>query len=262
MVMQKMTIFLSYLFATSFIYSGTLFHTLVQTPYGLKEIQDLNIGDEVISADRDFVKHAKSILTITDSNIECHIEITMDNDAVLKVSPDQKLFIPYKWIQADQLSLGDVLLKSDATFVRIKAICIKNESSTLRFITVADYENFFASTNGVLIHNDPIAGAIGYWVTKTLCYGTAVAAVGTIVVASGGTAGAAVGAITAATTAGAPIGATIVGGAIAGAGLAQEAVLITTAVTSSAGSLAGTVAAVETASTLVGSALTLCLFLP
>lgn len=44
MVMQKRTIFLSYLFATSFIYSGTLFHTLVQTPDGLKEIQDLSIG--------------------------------------------------------------------------------------------------------------------------------------------------------------------------------------------------------------------------
>src|SRR5437868_161338 len=102
------------------MHAGILLNTLVQTPDGLKEIAELNIGDKVISADPDFVQYPKSILTIDGKEVNSYIEITMDNDVVMQVSPDQRLFIPYKWIQADQLSLGDILLKQDTTFIRIK----------------------------------------------------------------------------------------------------------------------------------------------
>jgi hypothetical protein len=82
----------------------------------------------------------------------------------------------------------------------------------------------------------PIAAAIGYWATKALCYGVAVAGASTIVVATGGVAGAVTGVIAAATT-----------GASAGAGLAGDTALATTAVTSTMG-IAEAVAAVESAS--------------
>lgn len=108
----------------------------------------------------------------------------------------------------------------------------------------------------------PISGAIAYWVVKSLCYGTAVAAAGTVVVATGGAAGAAVGAVAAASTLGAGAGATVVGGAIAGAGLAGEAMTATTAVAACAGGIAGAVAAVESASMAAWAAATLCPFLP
>ncbi len=111
-----------------------------------------------------------------------------------------------------------------------------------------------------LVHNGPIAGAIGYWVTKTLCYGTGVAALATVTTSDA--ARAAVGALTAAAATGATAGAAIAGGAIAGAGLASEAAIATAAVASTAGGIAGTVAAIETASTGVWAALTLCPFLP
>ncbi|MBP9764768.1 hypothetical protein KBD08_00345 [Candidatus Babeliales bacterium] len=262
--MKQSITFSSFLLAASFMHAGILSDTLVQTPDGLKAIQELSIGDKVIALDQDFLQCPKSILTVEEKEIDSCVEITMDDDVVIRVSPDQRLFIPYKWIQANQLSLGDMLLKNDTTFIRIKSICVKQEYVTLRFITVEDYANFLASNNSILIHNGPISGAIGYWFTKTLCYGTAVAAAGTIVVTTGGVAGAAVGAATAAGTAaaGASTGAAIVAGAISGAGLASEAAVATAAVASTAGGLAGTVAAVETASTFVGTALTLCPFLP
>ena len=108
----------------------------------------------------------------------------------------------------------------------------------------------------------PVTGAIAYWVVKTLCYGTAVAAASTVVVATGGAAGAAVGALGAAATLGAGAGATVVGGAIAGAGLAGEAVTATAAVVSGAGGIAAAAAAVESASMAALVAGTLCPFLP
>ncbi len=108
----------------------------------------------------------------------------------------------------------------------------------------------------------PISGAIAYWFTKTLCYGTAVAATGTIVVATGGLAGGVVGGTIAATTASVSTGVTVVAGTIAGAGLTTEAALATTAVVTSAGSITGAIAAVETASAAVGAIFTAIPFLP
>jgi len=126
----------------------------------------------------------------------------------------------------------------------------------------------------------PILGTIAYWVTKSLCYGTAVAAVGTVTVATGGALGAAVGGAAAVggtvvtgtaitttaigTTAGVitggavtatavTTGAGVVGGAIAGAGLGGQAALVTAGAVTSAGGIAGTIAAVEGLSVAVGT---------
>lgn len=107
----------------------------------------------------------------------------------------------------------------------------------------------------------PIAGAIAYWATKTLCYGTAVAAAGTAVVATGGAAGAVMGSVVAATTGGASVGATVVGGAIAGAGLATEAATVTTAVLATSG-VGGAIAVVESASLGMWGIFTAIPFLP
>ena len=142
---------------------------------------------------------------------------------------------------------------------------------------------FSLKANGRVKGGGPVLGTIAYWVTKTVCYGTAVAAVGTVTVATGGALGAAVGVGTAATTvgigstvvattaattiattagvvtgtaaAGASIatGAGLVGAGIAGAGLAGEAAVVTAGVVSTAGSVGATIAGVEALSVAVGS---------
>jgi hypothetical protein len=108
----------------------------------------------------------------------------------------------------------------------------------------------------------PLSGSIAYWFTKSLCYGTAAAAAGGAVIASGGLAGAGMGmAITGATMSAAP-GAALVAGAIAGT---QGGVAIATGVTAgvlSGGSVATTVAMVETASIGIGAFFTAIPFLP
>lgn len=183
--MTKHSMFFSYLLATSCINAGVLFNTLVQTPDGLKKIQELSPGDQVLSADKDFLQSPKSIITTKDKEIESYVEITMDNDVIIQVSSDQRFFIPYKWVQANQLSLGDVLLKKDATLVRIKSICVKQEPVMLRFITVEDNENFFASNNSILIHNGPFTGMCLAWVVRAAMYTPAVVAGAGAIVTTG-----------------------------------------------------------------------------
>ena len=123
---------------------------------------------------------------------------------------------------------------------------------------------FALKAYGRLNGGGPVAGAVAYWVTKSLCYGTAIAASSTAVVLTGGIA---VGAITTVgavvATGGAGLGAVAVSGAIGSvAGGAASAVTATAATVTAAGGFAGAVAAVETASMGVSALFTLCPFLP
>ncbi len=110
----------------------------------------------------------------------------------------------------------------------------------------------------------PIAGAIAYWITKSLCYGTAVAAAGTAVVATGGVVGAIGGGLAAGATLGASAGATVVGGVIAGSGVAatQAATALTVGAVTQAGGLVAAAAVVEGASIAAAGFFTAIPFLP
>ena len=154
------------------------------------------------------------------------------------------------------------------------------------YLTINQMEDgeYSLKAKGRIVGGGPILGTIAYWVTKSLCYGTAVAAVGTLAVTTGGTAVAvvtggavplvttAIGGTAVATTIGSTIGTTagvIVGGAVTGAtvgtgtavvagaittaGLAGTAATTTAAVVTSAGTVGATIAGVEALSVAVGT---------
>ena len=111
----------------------------------------------------------------------------------------------------------------------------------------------------------PVAGAVAYWVTKTLCYGTAVAGAAGAVAATGGAVGFVAGGAAVGATLGASAPAAILGGAIAQAGLAAPAATATLAVVQATGgmtAIASTVATVELASTHMGLIFGLMPWLP
>lgn len=114
---------------------------------------------------------------------------------------------------------------------------LANKVSALALATIALY----AIANVPQADAGPILGAAGYWLTKSLCYGTAVGAASATVIATGGAAAGAVG------TAAAAMGTT------AATAVATE---VTVATVASAGGIAGAIAAVESASMAVGAFLT------
>lgn len=140
--------------------------TLIQTSAGLKTINSLEIGDEVICLDHNLASTTKSITAIEEVEVESFIKIVTEDNTILHLSSDQKLFVPYKWVQADQLSLGDLLLKQDNKFVRIKKISHKQLSLKLRFITVDHYQNFLITNNSILVHNGLKGASSGFWLGK------------------------------------------------------------------------------------------------
>ncbi|MDR3549984.1 MAG: hypothetical protein P4L31_01095 [Candidatus Babeliales bacterium] len=122
----------------------------------------------------------------------------------------------------------------------------------------------------------PVAGAVAYWVTKSICWGgvgaAAAGGVGVVVaatVATGGTAGVAVGA---AVNAGASVavGATLAGTTAAGAAAAAigtsvaatEAATLLTAAAATAGGTAGLIGGIEATSAAAGALFLAMPFLP
>jgi hypothetical protein len=161
--MKKIITFLNFASIVFLINAGVSTDTLVDTPEGSKEINSLKAGDKVISLNTDFSQNPQPVITIEQLEINSYVEIITEDDVVIRVSPDQRLFVPQKWVQADQLSLGDVLLKKDLKLIRIKSICLKQEPIKLFFITVEKHKNFLASKNGVLIHNGVGGATVGFW---------------------------------------------------------------------------------------------------
>lgn len=110
----------------------------------------------------------------------------------------------------------------------------------------------------------PLSGQIAYWVTKSLCYGTAAAAAGTAVAATGGAAGVVTSLAVTHATAGVSAGAGYVAAAIAGSGsqvLLDAAVGITIGA-GSGGSIATTMGLIEGAAIGAGAFFTAIPFLP
>jgi len=141
---------------------------------------------------------------------------------------------------------------------------------------------FSLKAKGRVVGGGPILGTFMYWLTKSLCYGTAFAAVGTVAVGTGGTAvalatggtaaagglvvgstiatttaiGTTAGVITGGTATAVAVsgGATVIAGSIGTvAGGGAVAAKVTAVAVTSAGGIGATIAAVESASVAVGT---------
>jgi hypothetical protein len=165
---MKKKIFLFTVFVIFTINSGISVDTIIETSDGFKEIRTLQIGDKVICLDKDLNPDMKPIVTIHETKVDSYIEITTEDNLILHSSPDQRVFIPYKWIQVDQLSLGDYLVNRDRTFTKIIGIRYIQEPTILRFIVIEENHNFLATKKGILIHNGVGGATGGFFVGKIL----------------------------------------------------------------------------------------------
>lgn len=178
-------------------------------------------------------------------------DVTLFHDqSEFHVSKNKKLHIVKKyWIDRELRDITSEKLKS---FLEKGYVSI-NQMEDGEYILKAKVR-----ANG----GGPLLGSLLYALTKTACYGTAVAATGALAVTTGGAAGAAAGILTASTTLGAGSAVSLTAAAISGAGGATAAAELTTGVIMASGSLAGAVAAVETASVMAYGLGTLVWFLP
>lgn len=140
---------------------GVSNNTLICAATGLQAINSLRQGDSVVCADNNLAQHTRPIKAIHEVTVDEYIEVTTENNTTICFSIDQYVFVPFKWISVKDLSLNDVLAKKDGSVVHIKDICHKQQPLTMAFIEVAEHANFFASHDGILIHNGAVGATVG-----------------------------------------------------------------------------------------------------
>jgi intein/homing endonuclease len=80
--------------------------TEIQTPGGLKKIEDFSVGEKVITLSGDqVVTHVWNPDTLEEGNPECY-EITFEDGYTVTVSDKHKFLIGGKWIEARNLIEG------------------------------------------------------------------------------------------------------------------------------------------------------------
>jgi hypothetical protein len=156
--MNKIMLFVCSVLSLS-LNAGVSVDTVIETSNGPKEIGLVKVGDKLLCFNNNLSTEERSVISIEEIETNKVVEITTKDDVTISVAAEQMLFVPMKWVRADQLSLGDVLFKKDHTLMGIKSICHKDEPTKLRFIIVDENHNFFASKNGIIIHN----GVWGAW---------------------------------------------------------------------------------------------------
>lgn len=247
--------------------AGISSDTPVYSKSGAQPIKVLKVGDKILAVNmRTLAIEEGSVSSIAEVEVSHVVEITTSDNVTFCVAADQKLFVTHKWVEAQQLTLEDVLMTKDRTFVKIVSIRHLEKPMTLNFITVDEYHNFFAAENGVLIHNGPICGALTYLAIKGtavvgICVGTTVvvgAAIGTIPVTGTVVGGMAAAGVSCAAPAG--VTATVIAGGAAGAGGVGGTIIASTI--QGAAALGAAAATIETAAVTASLWIGCCPFLP
>ncbi len=143
---------------------GFLAGTLVKTPDGYRPIEELAVGDIVISYDFDGKQTQSKIIDVQRKTVKSFARLNFGQNS-LCAAVGQRFFLPEKerWIKAKNIALSSrVFAKSDEV-VCAQTIELCQEECTLYAISLEKHHNFCVTKDDILVHN--IAPAVGIGLT-------------------------------------------------------------------------------------------------
>lgn len=135
--------------------------TEVLTPNGIRNIEDIEVGDWVISDEPEteggvVAKQVTRTFERTDNNGIFDVEI---DGEVISSTGNHEFWIDGKgWIAAKDLEAGDSLLTDDGDFVSVDGIEVREGSFEVYNFEVEDFHTYFVSEDEVLVHNAYCSG--------------------------------------------------------------------------------------------------------
>ncbi|MCU7557213.1 polymorphic toxin-type HINT domain-containing protein [Macrococcus capreoli] len=128
--------------------------TLVQTKFGLKPIETIQVGDEVLSRcmETGYVSY-KSVTETFSKQADVITTITLTNGETIQSTPHHLYFTTNRgFIVAEQLTDGDKLL-GEHNILSISSVETTEKTTQVYNFEVADNHTYFVGTAGVLVHN-------------------------------------------------------------------------------------------------------------
>ena len=141
--------------------------TPVYTSDGYKNIEDIKIGDTVLSYNeitKDVEYKEVSELYVHENNNDDLYEIDIGSSK-LKVTAVHKFYVErnykYYWIAAKDLKVGDKLMYQDGTYHAITHISYMPYYGTVYNFKVEDNHTYFVGDDGILVHNSKSYDCLG-----------------------------------------------------------------------------------------------------
>jgi hypothetical protein len=128
--------------------------TLVLTESGLVSIETIAIGDKVMAYDEETgvseYKEVTHLITNTDSYN--FVTLELKNGEIVETTPGHPFYVGGKWIDADEISVTDVLLGYSGE-VNLSNVSRNIKNSTVYNLTVSGYHTYFIGHDEILVHN-------------------------------------------------------------------------------------------------------------
>lgn len=130
-------------------------NTEIFTSNGLENIQDLNIGDLVLSYNKETGdKELKEIDKLVSHTADVIYNIDIDAE-IIKSSWSHPFYVEGKGkVLAKDLVQGDILRCYDDRLIKIKQITVDNNPQDVYEIRVKDNNNYYVGVNSVLVYNE------------------------------------------------------------------------------------------------------------
>jgi len=128
--------------------------TLVHCADGIKAIEKVTKADRLwtmneLTGDRE-LKHIKTIHRRTTLQL---MAVEMENGTLFEVTPDHHFMTERGWLPISHINAEDELINIVGNPVRIKNMESFARNSIVYNFTVEDNENYFVTSDGILVHN-------------------------------------------------------------------------------------------------------------
>jgi hypothetical protein len=129
--------------------------TEILTTEGIKNIEDIQVGDWVIADDPTTPGgiEAKEVLDTFDNEVTELYDLYVDGE-VISTTAEHPFWVPDKgWVKASDLAVGDLLQTDEETFVDLDKIERRGGNFKVYNFEVEGFPTYFVSELGILVHN-------------------------------------------------------------------------------------------------------------
>ncbi|EQA64248.1 intein C-terminal splicing domain protein [Leptospira alexanderi serovar Manhao 3 str. L 60] len=130
--------------------------TLVHTKSGTKKIEEVKVGDQVLSWDEESGEQGYHRVVKTFQR-EVNVVYTLhySNGTQVETTDEHPFYIEGKgWVPAKDLRSGDRSVLSNEKTLEIESITISERTTTVYNFEVEDAHSYYVSEVGILVHND------------------------------------------------------------------------------------------------------------
>ena len=128
--------------------------TQVQTDEGEKNIEDIEVGDKVLSKDEETGELAYKEVTATFNHETDEIYSIHVDGQTIESTYNHPFYVKDKgWTFVKDLKVGDLLVQSDGNTLEITSIELLHKHVTVYNMTVDEFHTYFVSDLGIWVHN-------------------------------------------------------------------------------------------------------------